>query len=694
MCIDVTGGSTSSGTSLQQWGCSGGTYQKWTLSDRGAGRFSITSKYNKLALQVSNTHSGASVVQWAWAGTGNQLWTSPSANVVAATAGPTSNSVITLKSVRDGNCLGVKESSTAAGAKVKVQRCSTSAFQRWKAVKDSAGDYQLVNVGSGLCLDLPGASTASGTSVHQWGCSSGAAWQTWRFNADGRGNYYITSKVSGLALDEDIFSTAGNVLQWAYSGTANQQWIVSSAAASPTAPVASGGSVTAGTGNAAGTVTTPGAGGSAATGPVGTGATGGASSAEGTGATPSAANSTGPIGFGAGTTGGASGTVVTVTTPDQLASALCATTSNDGYCTDSTPRVIRISGMLDFRGKSGTTTASGCVYSDRSCSANGKQERILSYGPYCSGKQTFPITFDTAGTYANALVVGSNKTVIGVGAGSGIVGKGLAIKGGVSNIIVRNLSFTDINDGIVWAGDAITIDNASRIWIDHNYFARIARQMIVTGWGTARNVTISGNHFDGTTEYGHFCNGRSYWVMLLNGEEQTITIVGNRIHNTSGRSPELGVHPDRSSHGGIVHLVNNYYDNNYWQGGLTGSNDVVALVEGNYYAKGDSLYPVFDGTSNKTDTHSNLNFFPVAGNLARTNASCLSILGRNCTANVDYNITDNKDAWGSPVFLLNPAAMSRIQGFSGAINAIKSVTPADGSAVPNWTFGPQANIVQ
>ena len=37
--------------------------------------------------------------------------------------------------------------------------------------------------------------------------------------------------------------------------------------------------------------------------------------------------------------------------------------------------------------------------------------------------------------------------------------------------------------------------------------------MIVAGWGPARNVTISGNHFDGTTEYGHFCNGRSCWVV-------------------------------------------------------------------------------------------------------------------------------------------------------------------------------------
>ena len=685
LCLDIPGASTASGTALQQWGCSSGAaWQKWHFNADGHGRYYITSKASGLAIDADIYSRTGAIIQWAYGGTSNQLWTSPSVNLAAT--GPANNSVITLKSVRDGSCLGVKGSSVESGAKVKVQACSRSGsvFQQWKTVKDGTGDYQLVNVGSGLCLDMPGASTVPGTSVQQWGCG-GAAWQKWQFNADGRGNYYITSKVSGLALDEDINSTAGNVIQWKYSGTANQQWIATSSS-SPGAP---GAGATGGTGSTAGNGTASGA--ASSGGAAGTGA-GGTGDAADKGSTQSTASLASPVGFGAGTTGGAGGSVVTVTKPDQLASALCATTSNDGYCTDTTPKVIRISGLLDFRGKSGTTTASACIYSDRSCSANGKSERILNYTEYCKGRQTAPITFDTAGGYAHALVVGSNKTVIGVGAGSGIVGKGLAIKGGVSNIIVRNLSFTDINDGIVWAGDAITIDNASKIWIDHNYFARIARQMLVTGWGTARNVTISGNHFDGTTEYGHFCNGRSYWVMLLNGEEQTITIVGNRIHNTSGRSPELGK-PD-GKQGGVIHLVNNYYDNNYWQGGLTGTNSVAALVEGNYYAKGDSLFPIFDNTPNKTDTNSNWNFAPIAGTLARANGSCLSILGRNCVANVDYNLTDNKDAWGNPVFLLNPAAMSRIQGFSGAANGIKSVTPADASAVPNWTFGPQANIVQ
>lgn len=633
-CIDVTGGSTSNGTNMQQWHCSGAAYQKWNLTDRGSGQFSIVSKYNGLALDVfgASKANGASVVQWAWGGGSNQKWSFPSATLSTA-SGPTSGSVVTLNGVRAGGCLGVQDSGAGNGAKVKIQACTGSAFQQWKATKDSAGDFELVNVGSGMCMDIPGATATQGAEIQLWGCSGGA-WQKWKFNNDNAGHYYITSKSNGLALDEDLRSNSAAVVQWAYLGGTNQQWVVKGGNAVPNNDVV-----------------VPGA------------------------------NQTGPIGFGAGTTGGAGGKVVTVTSAKDLAAALCATSSG-GQCTDTTPRVIRISGVLDFRGAEGRKTELGCTYAANKCSVNGKTEQILDFGTYCSGKDKYDITYDFAGK--TPLLVGSNKTLIGVGAASGIKGKGLALRGGVSNVIIRNLSITDINDGVIWAGDAITIDNASKVWIDHNYFARIGRQHIVAGWGTAQNVSISDNFFDGTTDHGHWCNGRAYWIMLLVAENQSITLSGNRIHNTSGRSPDVGK-SSSVKNGGIVHLVNNYYDSNYFTGGLTGHDGVATLLEGNYYSKGDYFFPIMDTTANKTDTHSNQNFAPVAGNSATANKTCASVLGRNCAINHD---TNGKDA----DFLLNPTTMATIQASSSAVKAIKSVTPEDASKIPNRKFGPQADI--
>src|SRR5262249_45678247 len=161
-------------------------------------------------------------------------------------------------------------------------------------------------------------------------------------------------------------------------------------------------------------------------------------------------------------------------------------------------------------------------------------------------------SYDRAGT--TPLVVGSNKTLLGVGPNAAIKGKGLTLKNGVSNIVIRNLTISDINPQLVWGGDAITIDDADRVWIDHVRFAAIGRQMIVTGYGKASHVTISWNEFDGRTPYSAYCNGTHYWVWLILGASDSITFASNWIHDTSGRAPHAGGMKNASN---ILHLTNN-----------------------------------------------------------------------------------------------------------------------------------------
>ncbi len=329
-----------------------------------------------------------------------------------------------------------------------------------------------------------------------------------------------------------------------------------------------------------------------------------------------------PVGFGALTTGGYGGEVVEVNTTAELKNALCD--RYDGTrCIDDTPRIIRVKSLINFKGSEGLTTANACVYSKNECKgASGKQERILDWGPYCQGKTLFPVTYDTAA--ANAQQVGSNKTLIGIGAQAGIMGKGLYIGGGASNIIIRNLSLTDINEGLVWAGDAITINNGSRIWIDHNRFARIGRQMIVTGWETAKEVTISNNYFDGVSEYGRYCNDRHYWAMLLNAKQQEITIYANHFHMLSGRSPELG--KLEGDEPGVVHLVSNLYTENYYVGAST-TPEVPLFAEANHFQpSGQYFFPIF--TLNADD----LIFAPLS-DAAEALANCSEEIERRCEPN-------------------------------------------------------------
>jgi pectate lyase len=72
--------------------------------------------------------------------------------------------------------------------------------------------------------------------------------------------------------------------------------------------------------------------------------------------------------------------------------------------------------------------------------------------------------------------VKSHKTIIGVGAKSGIEEGGLNINS-QKNVIIRNLKIHGTYDKDNWAGkvgdyDAIQVDNSTNIWIDGNHVSR------------------------------------------------------------------------------------------------------------------------------------------------------------------------------------------------------------------------------
>jgi endo-1,4-beta-xylanase len=108
-CLDVTGASTTPGTLLQIWDCSGGTNQQWT-------------------------HSG------------NQLTVYGGSNTL---------------------CLDAFGQGTSPGTKVDVWTCNGQANQQWQLNANGS----ITGVQSGLCLDVSGAGTANGTPVQLWTCS-------------------------------------------------------------------------------------------------------------------------------------------------------------------------------------------------------------------------------------------------------------------------------------------------------------------------------------------------------------------------------------------------------------------------------------------------------------------------------------------------------------------------------------------
>ncbi|KAK7418434.1 putative pectin lyase F-1 [Neonectria punicea] len=275
------------------------------------------------------------------------------------------------------------------------------------------------------------------------------------------------------------------------------------------------------------------------------------------------------FGFAAGTTGGGDATPQTPSSLDELVN----------WLTDDTPRVILIDKTWDFRESEGTTSGQCCSDPTTTVCPGGTSDGQAWIQDTC----TSPSTWVDCTYYKSAktpIDVGSDKSIVGVGSAGVIVGKGLRIRGGASNVIIQNIHITNLNPQYVWGGDALTLDGADKVWIDHNKFSLIGRQMLVSGWGAAGHVTISNNEFDGVTDWSAGCNGKHYWTMLFLGEADFYTFSGNWVHDVSGRAPHMGTDATESEI--VFHAVNNYFQD---VGGHAFDIDtnVWALLEGNYF---------------------------------------------------------------------------------------------------------------
>ncbi|MCF4139374.1 polysaccharide lyase family 1 protein [Streptomyces sp. Tue 6430] len=188
---------------------------------------------------------------------------------------------------------------------------------------------------------------------------------------------------------------------------------------------------------------------------------------------------------GTGTTGGAKADAAhtfTVSTRAQLVKAL-------GSATDTTPRIIKVSGTIDANtdasGKKLTCAdyAAGTGYSLSSY--------LKAYDPATYGRSKLPSgTQESARAAAQkkqalnvTFKVPANTTIVGVpGTKAGLTGAMLQVQN-VDNVIVRNLAFaatedcfpqwdpTDGSDGN-WNSnyDSVTLRGATHVWADHNTF--------------------------------------------------------------------------------------------------------------------------------------------------------------------------------------------------------------------------------
>jgi hypothetical protein len=113
-CVDVPNSSTTNGTQVQLWDCSGQANQRFTYTSGKA-----LQVYGNKCLDANGrgTTNGTTVIIWDCNGQNNQQW-----NV---------NSNGTITGVQSGLCLDANAAGTANGTKLILWSCNGGANQQW-----------------------------------------------------------------------------------------------------------------------------------------------------------------------------------------------------------------------------------------------------------------------------------------------------------------------------------------------------------------------------------------------------------------------------------------------------------------------------------------------------------------------------------------------------------------------------------
>jgi pectate lyase len=249
------------------------------------------------------------------------------------------------------------------------------------------------------------------------------------------------------------------------------------------------------------------------------------------------APATGWAGHSGGTRGGSAATSAYVYRVDTATELLAAIKAGS-----DTPKIIKVTGRIDM-----AAADNGGAFKSTSDQAN-----------------------------RGELKLGSNTTLIGVGATAGLVNANIKING-VDNVIVRNLTIVDPcdvsplwdpNDGSSgnWNSefDGITVDDSTHVWIDHNRFtdSPVTDDLLAVVNGKRKQchdgsldvkngsdyVTISNNVFDQHDKNNLI--GSSDSKTTDNGH-LTVTFNNNLFTNITERAPRVRF--------GKVHVYNNLY---------------------------------------------------------------------------------------------------------------------------------------
>lgn len=227
-----------------------------------------------------------------------------------------------------------------------------------------------------------------------------------------------------------------------------------------------------------------------------------------------------PIGYAAGTTGGDGGTIVAVTNETDLKK----------YCKANGKYIIQVQGTINTTSKTNVT---------------------------------------------------SDKTIVGIGSDTKIVGFGFSVKN-ATNVIIKNLTINYVTKGS--DNDGITIDGSKYVWVDH---CTIDSQMVIDA---AHDKAEYYDYVDGACDIKNaseyitvsWCVFKNNWknMLISSSDSETgdkvikVTIHHNLFDNVASRNPSIRF--------GTAHIFNNYYRNIY-EYGIASRMGANVLIENNCF---------------------------------------------------------------------------------------------------------------
>ncbi|MFJ2094781.1 pectinesterase family protein [Streptomyces sp. NPDC087901] len=180
--------------------------------------------------------------------------------------------------------------------------------------------------------------------------------------------------------------------------------------------------------------------------------------------------------------------------------------------------------------------------------------------------------------FGHDIVVASDKTIVGVGDSGEIVHGELHLNPGTHNVIIRNLTIRDSYVEGDWDGkttdfDAIQMDSADHIWIDHNRLTHMGDGLLDIR-KDSEYITVSYNHFSN--------HNKALGIGWTANVKTQITIDHNWFEGTKQRNPSA----DNCAY---AHLYNNYLSaqvadgDPVWTYGNWARGATKMVIENSYY---------------------------------------------------------------------------------------------------------------